>query len=171
MTAHSSSRLISEWYAQPIDCWGSDHDSVDAGRVLKIQYFWLKVAAQEHGLACSIFIWPWETVDERVWRQHWWSSGHTQDHHMNELARIRDTFNTSTPQTFPPSYVSLFAEPHGKVQTLSTDATPKQKFSLGHAYKASSADGQNKGKVVLHEFLGTESRLIWRMRNVVKRKC
>ena len=62
---------------------------------------------------------------------------------MNELARIRDTFNTVK----YPSNVSPFAQPHLKVQTLSTDATLKQMFSLEHAYEASNADGQNKGEV------------------------
>ena len=82
---------------------------------------------------------------------------------MNELARIRDTFNTvkypSNVSSFPCSAICRAAFEGSKL------------FNLEHAYKASSADGQNKGKVVLHEFLGTESRLIWRMRRVVKRKC
>ena len=39
-------------------------------------------------------------------------------------------------------------------------ATPKQKFSLEHAYEVSNADGENKMQVALCEFLSTGSRLI-----------
>jgi len=42
----------------------------------------------------------------------------------------------------------------------SAGATPKQKFSLNHTYEVSNADGQEKWKVVLREFLSTGSRLI-----------
>jgi len=47
-----------------------------------------------------------------------------------------------------------------QTQTLSTNAILRQKFSLEHVYAVSNADGENKRKAVLREFLSKGSRLI-----------
>jgi len=43
---------------------------------------------------------------------------------------------------------------------LSTDATPKQKFSLECAYEISNDDGKKIEQMVLREFQSTGSRVI-----------